>query len=316
MPAFRWSIAAAEAGERLDRCVARHLDQPRNQVQRWIADQRVTLNGRSAKAATVLREGDVVACMPPEPPEDAGIEPQAGPLEVLYEDPDLAVLDKAAGVAVHPGAGRGRDTLVHFLLHRYPELAGVGGRGRPGIVHRLDSGTTGALAVARPERAYRELAAAFAERRVRKTYLAVVYGTPRAAGGRIDRPIGRHRHHRKQMQVRADGRPAVTRYRVAESAAGVSRLELDLETGRTHQIRVHLKAIGHPLVGDPVYGEARWRNLPRPIQRPLRDFPRPALHAWRLAFVHPATGEPVAVEAPVPDDLERLWREVTGRPWT
>ncbi len=310
-----WRIAAAEAGGRLDRCVAEHLAKPRNQVHRWIVDGRVTVNGRAAKPSTAVREGDRLACRPPAPRVAPGLTAQAGELTVLHEDADLAVIDKAAGVAVHPGAGRDRDTLVHYLLHRYPEIAGVGGAARPGIVHRLDLGTTGALVIARTEDAYAVLSSAFAERRVEKTYLAVVYGVPRQATGRIELPIGRHRHDRKRMQVRSDGRPAITRYRCLGSAAGASRLEIDLETGRTHQVRVHLKATGHPLIGDPTYGEARWKGLPVPLRRPLKTFPRPALHAWRLAFAHPVTGEPVQVEAPVPEDMRRLWREVAGQQW-
>ncbi len=312
--AVRWRVAASVDGERLDRCIAEHLAKPRNQVKRWIADGRVTVNGRTAKPATAVRAGDAVACRPPERRAAPGLEGEAGELAVLYEDGELAVIDKQPGVAVHPGAGLDRGTLVHFLLHRFPEIGAVGGAGRPGIVHRLDKDTTGALVVARTESAYAGLSAAFAERRIDKTYLAVVYGAP-PVSGQIDLPIGRHRHDRKRMQTRPDGRPAITRYRRLETAAGVSRLEIKLETGRTHQIRVHLKAIGHPLVGDPTYGEARWKGLPGAVRRPLKTFPRPALHAWRLAFVHPVSGERVAVEAPVPEDLRRLWREVGGSIW-
>ncbi len=275
----------------------------------------MTISGKAAKPATVVRSGEIVECRPPEPRGLPGLHAQAGELAVLHEDSDLVVVDKAPGVAVHPGAGRDRDTLVHYLLHDYPEIAGVGGAARPGIVHRLDLDTTGALAVARTEAAYAGLSAAFAERRVRKTYLAIAYGAPRRQTGRVDLPIGRHRHDRKKMQVRAGGRPATTRYRCLETVAGVSRLEVDLETGRTHQIRVHLKAAGHPLVGDPTYGEARWKGLPGAVRRPLADFPRPALHAWRLAFAHPTTGAPFEIEAPLPDDMRTLWRDVTGREW-
>ena len=312
---MNWRIAADEAGDRLDRWIAERLAKPRNQVRRWILDGRVRVNGRRAKPSTRLSVGDRLECRPPEPRADPGLTAEAGDLAVLHEDSELVVIDKAAGVAVHPGAGRDRGTLVHFLLHRYPEIGGVGGAARPGIVHRLDLDTTGALVVARTEAAYAGLAAAFAERRVEKTYQAVVYGVPREASGRIDLPIGRHRHDRKRMQVRSDGRPAITRYRCSSAAGAVSRLELDLETGRTHQIRVHLKAIHHPLVGDPTYGEARWKTLPGPLRRPLKTFPRPALHAWRLAFDHPVTGDRLEVEAPVPEDMRRLWRQVTGEAW-
>ncbi len=310
-----WRVSSIQAGKRLDRCLAEHLAKPRNQVRRWIDEQRVKVNSRPAKPSTIVRRGDELECRPPEPRTAPGLLAEAGELTVLYEDRELVVVDKAAGLAVHPGAGRSHGTLVHFLLHRYPEIGSVGGAARPGIVHRLDLGTTGALACARTERAYMGLSAAFAERQVEKTYLAIVYGTPRAQAGRIDLPIGRHRHDRKRMQVRPDGRPAVTHYRCREAAGGISRLELDLETGRTHQIRVHLKATGHPLIGDPTYGEARWKSLPGPSRRFLRTFPRPALHAWRLAFAHPVTGAPVKIEAPLPDDMRRLWCQVTGRDW-
>ncbi len=312
---LRWPVDEAAAGERLDRALARHLGQPRNQVRQWIADGRVTVGGRPAKPATTLAAGDLVICRPPEGPADPGVVPEAGPLAVLYEDADLVVVDKPAGIAIHPGAGRTTGTLAGILLHRYPELAGVGGPGRPGIVHRLDLGTSGALVVARSAESYLALSRAFAERRVEKTYLGVAYGTPKDDSGVVDLPIGRHRQERKKMQVRRDGRPARTGYRRRAGAGGVSLLELALETGRTHQIRVHLKAIRLPLVGDPVYGEARWRALPAAARKTLSGFPRPALHAWRLAFEHPAGAPPVAVEAPVPEDLRKLWSEVTGQPW-
>jgi 23S rRNA pseudouridine1911/1915/1917 synthase len=329
-----WHVADEEAGERLDRHLAGRLDVARNRVRRWIDEGRVTVNGAAAKPSSLLRAGDEVAVEGPDEPPDAGLEPEAGELAVIHEDADLAVIDKPAGLAVHPGAGRTRGTLAHHLLHRYPETAGVGGPGRPGIVHRLDRDTTGVLVIARTDRTCRALVAAFAAREVEKTYVAIVYGTPRPPVGRVELPIGRDPRDRKRMAVispptppkgavipppippngaaRPGGRPAATRYRTLETAHGVSRLELGLETGRTHQIRVHLKAMGHPLVGDPTYGEARWRGLERRFQRVLRDFPRPALHAFRLAFVHPGTGERVAFTAPVPEDMERLWREVVG----
>jgi 23S rRNA pseudouridine1911/1915/1917 synthase len=230
----------------------------------------------------------------------------------LHEDAALVVIDKPPGLAVHPGAGRATGTLAHHLLDRYPEMAGVGGPGRPGIVHRLDQGTSGALVVARTPAAYARLSRAFAAREVEKRYLGIAYGAPEPPAGTIAAPIGRHPQRRQEMAVRPGGRPARTGYRTLAAGAGIALLEMDLATGRTHQIRVHLKSIGHPLVGDPLYGEARWKGLPRPVQAALRDFPRPALHAWRLAFTHPATGEPLAFEAPVPEDLRELWEKVTG----
>ncbi len=321
-----WIVPAAAEGERLDRFLTSMLEAPRNQVQHWIRDGRVEHAGRTArKPSQPLVTGDAVRCTPPPPAtEDPRIEPEAGDLHVLYEDEHLLALDKPPGLTVHPGAGRDTGTLVHRLLRRYPELAGVGGTGRPGIVHRLDKDTSGVLVVARTAESYQALMRAFAERRVRKQYLAIVYGVPREAAGRIEAPIGRHRHKRKEMTVRGDGRPALTDYRTlassTETGAGLALLEVDLHTGRTHQIRVHLKHLGHPLVGDPVYGEARWRGLLGPSGQKqarfaCRDFPRPALHAWRLGLDHPVTGKPVQVEAPVPDDLRQLWQQAAGQAW-
>lgn len=309
-----WTAGSAEAGERLDRHVVARLDAPRNQVQRWIRDGHVRVGGRVEKPSYTILEGDRIDCDPPERKDDR-VSPEEGDLRVLYEDADLAVLDKPAGLTVHPGAGRATGTLAHHLLARYPEMAGVGGPGRPGIVHRLDQGTSGVLAVARTAAAYHRLARAFAAREVDKRYLAIAYGEPKPPEGTVDAPIGRHAVRRKEMTVRADGRPARTGYRALAARAGIALVELDLETGRTHQIRVHLKHLGHPLVGDPVYGEARWKSLPRSVQTRLRDFPRPALHAWRLALAHPIDGRRLAFEAPVPDDLRELWEGVTGTAW-
>ncbi|HEX2251908.1 MAG TPA: RluA family pseudouridine synthase [Thermoanaerobaculia bacterium] len=303
----------ASAGERLDRHVAAHLDAPRNQVQHWIADGLVRVAGRAAKASRPLAAGEAVECEVPAPIDDR-ITPEAGELAVLFADEHLLVVDKPAGLAVHPGAGRPTGTLVHRLLHRYPEVAGVGGPGRPGIVHRLDKDTSGVMVVARTAQAYRALTRSFAARDVDKAYLAVVYGLPEATG-RVEAPIGRHPQHRVRMAVRPEGRPAISTWRRVATGPGVALLEVGIETGRTHQIRVHLKSVAHPLVGDPLYGAHRWKELPGRRQALLRDFPRPALHAWRLAFAHPVTGGRVAVTAPVPEDLRGLWEGVSQGPW-
>lgn len=305
-------ISAAEAGQRLDRVLSDRMKVPRNQVQQWIRSERVLLEGQATKAAHPVTVGEVFVCAPPVRDLRRGIEPETGNLEILHQDHDLVVLVKPPGLVVHPGAGRSRGTLAHRLLSRFPEIAEVGGPGRPGIVHRLDKDTSGVLVVARTPHAYENLSRAFAERRIDKRYLALVYGTPRARSGRIEAPIGRHPTRRKEMALRPDGRPALTLYRVLAAASGVSLLEIDLQTGRTHQIRVHLKSLGHPLIGDPVYGEARWKGLPRPTRTALSGFPRPALHSWRLAFDHPTTGEPVSFEALLPEDMRLLWEEVTS----
>jgi len=317
-----WAVPAAAGGERLDRHVADRLDVARNRVARWIGDGRVRVEGRAEKASRPLRPGERIECDVPEPAPDERVRPEPGELAVLHEDDVLLVIDKPAGLTVHPGAGRPTGTLVHRLLHRDPGLAGVGGPGRPGIVHRLDKDTSGVMVVARTTDAHRALARAFAARRVDKRYLAIVWGTPDEEG-RVDAPIGRHRRDRKRMAVipadRAGARPAVTTWRrIAAADVGggaISLLSVGLETGRTHQIRVHLKHARHPLVGDPVYGEERWREARPPARAVLAAFPRPALHAWRLAFAHPGTGEPVAFEAPPPADLVALWEEASRGPF-
>lgn len=308
-------IAAAEVGHRLDRVLTERLGIPRNQVQHWLRSGRVTREGDRVKGSHHVATGEVYNCDPPRRDLQIGIEAEAGELSILFEDQHLVVLDKPAGLVVHPGAGRRQGTLAHRLLARYPEMAEVGGPGRPGIVHRLDKDTTGVLIVARSADAYQRLSTAFSERRVIKRYLALVYGTPKAEDGKIDRPVGRHPHRRREMTVLPQGRPALTRYRSLASRDGIALLELDLATGRTHQIRVHLKSLGHPLIGDPTYGEARWKAMPKRLQSPLSRFARPALHAWCLKLEHPIRHEVMEFEAPLPDDLGSLWQEVTGTPF-
>ena len=315
-PEESWTLEAADADQRLDRHVAERLGVARHRVKRWIQEGRVTLNDAAARPSARTTEGDQIRCMLPEEPRDPErTEPQKGPLEVLFEDDHLVVVNKPAGLAVHPGAGRPRDTLANYLLARYPELAGVGGPGRPGIVHRIDLDTTGVLVVARSALAWSELSKAFAERRVYKAYQALAYGSPKASSGTIEAPIGRHRTDRKRMTVRADGRPATTDYECTSKAAGIGHYRLRIHTGRTHQIRVHLKHLGHPLVGDPTYGEARFKGMPRRPRRLLEAFPRPALHAWRIGLAHPEGGQPLLFEAPAPEDLKELWSRLGGESW-
>jgi len=301
-----------EAGQRLDRLLSDRLQVPRNQIQQWIRSGRVLLAGKPAKSSHSVVSGEAFECDPPRRDLARGIEPEPGELAILHEDPDLVVLDKPVGLVVHPGAGRDRGTLVHRLLSRYPEIGEVGGPGRPGIVHRLDKDTSGLLVIARTPKAYEDLTTAFAERRVDKRYLALVYGTPKEPAGRIEASIGRHPTRRKEMAVRSAGRPALTLYKTLGTNNGISALELNLATGRTHQIRVHLKSVGLPLIGDPLYGEARWKGLSKPVQGALRRFCRPALHAWRLEFEHPISGEILEIETPLPEDMRLLWEEVTG----
>jgi len=299
------------SGARVDRALADYLALPRSRVASWIRAGRVALAGAVVeKAGATLRSGIELTWEPP-PAVDERVAPEPGELVVLHADEDLLAIDKPPGLVVHPGAGRRTGTLVHRLLAAYPELAGVGGPGRPGIVHRLDAGTSGVLLVARNAAAHARLARAFAGREVDKRYLAIVWGTPKAAAGIVEAPIGRHPRERQRMAVVAGGRPAKTAWRRIAGRGPVSLVEFVLHTGRTHQIRVHARHAGHPLVGDPVYGEARWRSLPAARARPLAAFPRPALHAWKIALAHPRTGERLEVEAPPPQDLVDLWRAVS-----
>jgi 23S rRNA pseudouridine1911/1915/1917 synthase len=310
----RFEVTPGETGQRLDRCLAARLELPRNRVQSYLREGRVLVDARVVRAAHALAAGEHVEVELPAAAPAPILIAEPGDLTVLHEDDDLVVLDKPAGLVVHPGAGRASGTLSHRLVSRYPELASVGHPLRPGIVHRLDRDTSGVMVVARSERAYRALSADFAARRVGKLYLALVWG--RIGTLVVDRPIGRHARDRKRMAVRAGGRAALTELAPLGAAAGgsVSALAVRLHTGRTHQIRVHLQDARHPLLGDPVYGEARWKGLPAAWRAVARDFPRCALHAWVLVLRHPAHGAICRFEAPVPADLSLLWSELGGDP--
>ncbi len=308
----RWKSSPAAAGSRLDVYLGKIYKTTRSQVARWIQEGRVVVADKRAKPGLKLDGGEWISCDPRTPGQDGRVEPEDGPLTVLFEDEHLVVLDKPAQIAVHPGAGRLAGTLANRLLGAYPEMESVGGPGRPGIVHRLDIGTSGVMVAARTAAAHLALSNAFAERRVEKRYLAIAYGAPSEAEGNIVAPIARHPQKRKEMTVLLTGRPAETGYRVLRAEGGLSFFLLTPTTGRTHQIRVHLKHIGHPIVGDSVYGEARWKGLPKTRQAPAKDFERSALHAWKLTFPHPVSGEPSAFEAAVPEDMLDLWTRATG----
>jgi 23S rRNA pseudouridine1911/1915/1917 synthase len=308
-------VADAEAGGlRVDVWLARRLPSlSRARLQTLVAGQHVRIDGRSCRASTRLRPGQEVVVVVPEP-APAAPAPEDIPLRVVHDDPHLLVIDKPAGLVVHPGAGNPSGTLVNALLRHVADLSGIGGVLRPGIVHRLDRGTSGLLVVAKDDETHRRLVRQFASRAVEKEYLALVHGGPSAPSGEISAPIGRDPVHRKRMSVRAPhGREARTAWTREETFDGASLLRVRLHTGRTHQIRVHLASIGHPVVGDAVYGGTRAPSSRRAAAREaLRALGRPALHAARLAFIHPATGERVAFAAPLPPDLglalERLRR--------
>jgi 23S rRNA pseudouridine1911/1915/1917 synthase len=299
-------VPADLAGERLDRALAAlRSDWTRSQARRLIDEDRVRVNGDSGRPAHRVDAGDHLEIDVPEP-RPAAAEAQPIRLEIIHEDDDLIVIDKPAGLVIHPAAGNPDGTLVNALLHHCRDLSGIGGVERPGIVHRLDKDTTGLIVAAKNDRAHLGLSLAFRRRSVEKSYLAVCYGRPCDESRVIDAPIGRHARERRQMAVVTDGRPARTLLEVREHLSGASLLACRLVTGRTHQIRVHLAHIGHALVGDPLYAGRQWRNLPPPLQGVCRDFPRQALHAWKLAFEHPVTRRPVAFEAPIPEDMVRL----------
>jgi 23S rRNA pseudouridine1911/1915/1917 synthase len=289
-------------GERVDRAVAVVTGWSRAEVQRLLADGAVLVDGeRVAKSARLLQGQELVVLATPS--RGAAVEPEPVPLDVRHEDADLIVLAKPAGVVVHPGAGNRHGTLANGLVHRYAEIAAVGEPDRPGIVHRLDKDTSGLLAVARTERARAALVEALAERRVDRHYVALVWGHLDAARGVVEAPIGRSVHRPTRMAVRASGRPARTHFEVEQAftSPDVSLLRLRLESGRTHQIRVHLSAIGHPVVGDATYGGSR-ESLP---------LARPFLHATHLALDHPVTGEHLSFDDPLPSDLEAVLAALT-----
>ena len=302
-------VSVADAGQRLDRWLAARLPElSRARLQTLIEGGRVTVSGRARKAAYRVRAGERVEAEIP-PAEAQELRPEALPLEVVYEDDAVLVVNKPAGMVVHPGAGHAGGTLAAAVLAHAPETARVGGQRRPGIVHRLDKGTSGLLVVAKTRPAYDSLVAQLAARTVARRYLVVVHGLPTPSDGVIDAPIGRHPRDRVRMAVRppGQGRRAVTRYRVLERfpAVPAAYLEARLETGRTHQIRVHLAARGHPVLGDDTY---RPRSLPRPDLDPEGL----ALHAAELGFVHPLTGQPVAFAVAPPPRMARLLARLRG----
>ena len=300
-------VPPGTAGTRLDVWLA--AQRPEHSRARWqqlIRAGCVRVNGAPRKAGQVLRAGDTVAGELP-PPEPVELVAQDIPLNILYEDADILVLDKPPGLVVHPAAGHAAGTLVNALLHHCRDLAGIGGELRPGIVHRLDKDTSGALVVAKNEPALRGLVRQFQGGRVQKEYLALAWGRPEPASGTLATLIGRDPRHRQKMSARPEsGRPARTDYEVLEQFSAAAVLRVRIHTGRTHQIRVHLAHLGHPVIGDTVYGRARRSELPAPAARQM-------LHAHELTFDHPRTGEPLAFTAPVPEDFRALWRALRAR---
>ncbi|MEB3100609.1 RluA family pseudouridine synthase [Ferviditalea candida] len=296
-----WHVEPADAGERIDKYITESLedDISRSQIQQWIKDGHVTVNGRVVKANYRLSEEDRVELRIPQPGE-AEIQPEAIPLDVAYEDRDVIVVNKPRGMVVHPAPGHYSGTLVNALMHHCKDLSGINGQLRPGIVHRIDKDTSGLIMAAKNDLAHISLARQLKEHSVTRKYLAIVHGSMSHDNGTVDAPIGRDPRNRKLFTVTAkNGKRSVTHFAVIGRYADYSYLELKLETGRTHQIRVHMQFIGHPLVGDPQYGRSRGLSK-------VPEMTGQALHASILGFEHPRTGEFLQFEAPLPEDMRHL----------
>lgn len=310
------TVEATESGERLDTAVAALADVTRSAAARLIGDGAVTVNGQVHDKNYRLRAGDVLMVQPPQVQEATAVA-QALPLDVIYEDADLIVINKPVGMVVHPAAGNPDGTLVNALLwHCGESLSGVGGVIRPGIVHRIDKDTSGLLVVAKNDETHLALSAQLARHEIRRVYCAIAIGNFPEEHGTVDAPIGRHPVDRRKMAVlrapSAHAKPAVTHWSVVARGEGdgtlFTLLRCELETGRTHQIRVHLSSVGHPLLGDPVYGGDRTR-----FETHHRDLiPGQLLHAARLSFTHPRTGAKVQFECPLPENFRRLNRILFG----
>jgi len=308
---FVFHADAASSGIRIDVFLAGHLtDCSRSFAGQLIASECIRVNGRATKPSYRLKAGDVVSGRIPAP-HPARYLPEPIPLQVLYEDAHIVVVNKPPGLVVHPAPGHYSGTLVNGLLHHCPDLGGIGAELRPGIVHRLDKDTSGTLVVAKNAVALDHLAGQFKNRTVRKDYLALVHGTMPSDSGTIRLSIGRHPVDRKRMSTRSRrGREAETGWHVVRRLVGATLLELRLKTGRTHQIRVHCAAIGHPIIGDPVYGRRRPAGGSAGMQALLGSVRRQMLHAWRLEIIHPHTGARLRFESPLPEDMERLIAEL------
>jgi 23S rRNA pseudouridine1911/1915/1917 synthase len=304
---FSFEVSESEAGRRIDAVVAgRFPGLSRSYIGRLIRAGQITINGSTKKPGYITKRGETIRSdiSAPQPTTPCKAEPI--PLSILYEDADLIVVNKPAGLVVHPAPGHWSGTLVNGLLHHCGNLPRIGDEFRPGIVHRLDKDTSGTLVVAKNDMAHHSLSQQFKKREVEKRYLVLVYGVMKESAGVVQWPIGRHPTHRKKMSTKSRWcRSTETRWQMKESFAGVSLLEVDLKTGRTHQVRVHCAAMDHPVVGDGAYGgKKRWKALPsQDLQEVLKGVRRQMLHAWALRVVHPRTGQWMRFESPLPADM-------------
>jgi 23S rRNA pseudouridine1911/1915/1917 synthase len=308
---FKFIVGPEEARMRLDAYLSLHLPEcSRSFTAHLIRQEAVHVDGCAQKPGYRVRPEQIVSGHLP-PPAPVDIVPEPIPLDIIFEDDDLIIINKPAGLVVHPAAGHPSGTVVNGLLHHCPSLEGIGGEQRPGIVHRLDKDTSGLLTVAKSQLAHTRLSEQFKQRHIEKIYWVLVEGRPKNPRGRIELPIGRHPTDRKKMSTRSpSGRDALTLWCVKEAFPDVTLLEVDLKTGRTHQVRVHCQAMGHPVVGDPVYG---WRSRRKSSTKEnlelfniLRTAPRQMLHARQLTFIHPVTGTSLTFEAPLPEDIQLL----------
>jgi 23S rRNA pseudouridine1911/1915/1917 synthase len=310
-------------GERLDAYLAARLeDLSRARVQQLLKAGEVQVNSRVEKPGYRVEEGDLITVHLPPPVEPVHVQPENIPLDIVYQDADLLVINKPAGLVVHPAAGNWSGTLVNALLYHVKDLSGIGGELRPGIVHRLDKETSGLMLVAKNDVAHRALAGMIEQRTVTRQYIALAWGVLSQDAFTVDAPLGRHPVERQRMAVIAENTPhtrrhAVTHFTVRERMPHATAVTARLETGRTHQIRVHLHYIGHPVVGDPLYGQRtakRWLELLAPaVRAALAELPGQALHAYHLAFTHPRTGQPLVFETPPPDYFLRAWEALRER---
>jgi 23S rRNA pseudouridine1911/1915/1917 synthase len=298
-------VTASEAGSRLDQFLAQSLGWTRARLQKLVKSGRVLVNGEVRPASYRMRAGDTVVVSVP-PPSPSHLTPEALPLTILFEDPDLLVVNKPPHLVVHPGAGHRQGTLLNALVHHCPDLMDIGEVSRPGLVHRLDKDTSGLIVVAKTSLAHAALVAQFQAHTITKIYQALVWGRLAESEGRIEKAVGRHPTARQKMSVHARrGKSAITFWRVVQEFPGpLSRVELTPQTGRTHQLRVHLASMGHPVLGDATYGGGVSRLLGQPRLTGLKPLVhRQLLHAWRLGITHPRTGEAMTWEAPLPEDF-------------
>jgi 23S rRNA pseudouridine1911/1915/1917 synthase len=310
--AFTIRVVEQDAGKRVDALVASFISGcSRTLAADLILKGNILVQGAVKKPGYKLKAGDEIrGCIPP--PESVSFEPEPIDMDILYEDAHLIVINKPPGLVVHPAPGHYTGTLVNGLLYHCPDLEGIGGKIRPGIVHRLDKDTSGTLVVAKTARVQENLSLQFKSRTVKKTYLTIVHGEIRGNRGDILLPVGRHPVHRKKMSVVSKkGRDAETSWQVRERFYGSALLEVRLKTGRTHQIRVHFSAIHHPVIGDETYGNRNaGKDLPKALSQIIQSAPRQMLHAWRLEFRHPVTEKNLCFESPVPPDMNELMADL------